>query len=137
MTYTETLQARADARSRNSENRGRMAHVSTTYVTTGIGTFEFQDRMDFGLTYIEKPAVHYGTEIDSDDVRDALVLTDNDPITLPQCTGSVTKWDVDANGHYVGAWCTVAIAFTADVIVTHHFSFMAIAIKDIPHDPNG
>lgn len=136
MSYSESLQARADAVARHRENRGRMAHTSTTVVTEGIGTVELPDRIDFGLTYIEKPAVHYGSECDANDLRDALGIGDNDALTLPQCSGSVTAWDVDDNGHYVGAWCTVAVGSTVSVRVTHHFSFMATAIKDIPHDPN-
>ncbi len=135
-TYSE-LQWRQDALHRNRENRGRLASASTEFVTTGVGTVEFDEPVDFGITFVEKPRVHYGSEINTEDLRELLDIAETDPINLPNVSGSVVDWDLDENEHYVGAWCAVTIttADLADIVVTHHFDFVAVGTKVIPTDP--
>lgn len=139
--YSE-LQRRQDALARNRENRGRFVSVSMTLETTGVGVVESADRFDFGVIYIDRPRMHYGNEVEADDLRNLYGLLDADDLPLPHCTGYVVAWDQDENEHYVGCW--VAVKVTQDVlllenaslVITHHFDFTAVGLKTIPHDPN-
>jgi hypothetical protein len=137
MAYSE-LQQRHDIVARHRENRGRMASVSATFDTAGAGVVEFEDAIDFGVTFIDQPRIHYGSYCDAQDLRDAAGLIDGDPLPLPTCSGSAVGWDQDENDHYIGAW--VAVKVLSDTLidglpVTHHFDFTGIALKVIPNDP--
>lgn len=138
MGYSE-LQQRQDALGRNRENHGRLATSSTQFLTVGVGTFESEDSVDFGVTFIEKPRPHYCTEVDLTDLRELMDIPEGDPVDLPNCSGGVVTWDVDDNGHYVGAWCAVTV-FSAylepELQVTHHFDFIGVGLKVIPMDPD-
>jgi hypothetical protein len=137
MGYSE-LQRRADIVARHRENRGRMASCSVTVVTTGTGVVEFEDPIDFGMIFVEEPRVHYGSMVDSDDLRNAASLTDADDLPLPVLSGSVVSWDIDDNGHYAGAWVAVhiySLSLIPDMSVTHHFNFAGIGLKQFPVGP--
>src|SRR4028118_58796 len=40
---------------RHAENKGRLAHAYTRVNTSGSGTYEFEDCIEFGLTFVERP----------------------------------------------------------------------------------
>lgn len=126
---------------RHRENTARLALAFARFETTGQGTIEFEERVDFGLTYIEEPFISYGCQIDMDNLADALGLDDGATPPLPQSTGFVTEWDIDDRGFYTGAWVaasifdpTLQIPTDVDLVIDHHFSFQAIGLKDIPLD---
>lgn len=144
MAYDE-LQRRQDALTRNRENHGRMASVSTEFNTVGVGTYEGEDAVDFGVTFIEKPRPHYCTEIDVAALRELMDVDEGDPVDLPNCSGAVVEWDIDGDGYYVGAWCAVTVSsayvdvdvdLASLIEVTHHFDFTAVGLKQIPADPD-
>lgn len=127
---------------RHRENRARLAQAYARYSTSGQGSIEFGKRIDFGLTFIEKPYVSYGAEIDIDELEDLLGKASDDNLTpaLPLCTGFVTEWDIDDRDFYTGCWVAASISFPANLYIpanvnpsiVHHFTFAAIAYKDIP-----
>ena len=126
---------------RHRENAARVAMAFARFETLGQGTLEFEERIDFGLTYIEEPFVSYGCQLDMDVLASAIGLEDGETPPLPQSTGYVTDWDIDERGFYTGAWVAAAvfdgtglIPPDVDVVIDHHFTFQAIAIKDIPLD---
>lgn len=133
---------------RHQENAARFAEAFGKYRSTGQGSIEFESRIDFGLTFIEEPYMSYGCVIDIDELADKL---GDDPATtgrtppLPICTGYVTDWDRDENDFYTGAWVGVRVWFPYEsevspsepVRIVHHFSFKAVAMKDVPLDLRG
>lgn len=136
-------QERRDAeRARHAENAARLAQAYWKFDSTGQGAIEFGDRVDFGLTFIEEPFVSFGAQLDLDALGDLLVTDPSETPKMPMVSGFVTAWDQDDRGFYVGAWCAVHVFFptytavAADVAVemSHHFTFTAIAIKDVPID---
>lgn len=124
------------------ENTARLASAYARYRSTGQGSKEFGRRADFGLTFIERPFVSYGCYIDTDELGDQLGLPGGADVPLPLVSGFVTDWDRDDRGFYVGAWvgCRVyfpptdLVGYDVEVEVQHHFTFQAIAIKDVPID---
>lgn len=141
--YEETSQYRAEVE-RHRENKPRLANAYARFMTTGQGSIEFEKRIDFGLTFIERPYVAYGTQIDLDDLDDLLgkESEDNGVPALPMCSGLVTEWDQDERDFYVGCWVACRVWFPPDppvpadipVEVYHDFTFQAIAMKDVPLD---
>lgn len=134
--------ARRDAeRRRHRENKGRMAGVYTYASSTGQGYVEYDELIDFGLTYIEQPFVSVGHVLDLDELRVLLGMDADDPfVELPQCTGFVSQWEQDVKGNYIGAYLAVQISwgsgipFDAQVEIQHSFSFHGVAIKSIPDE---
>jgi hypothetical protein len=128
---------------RHAENKGRLAFASGRMQSSGQGTFEFEDVISFGLTFVERPFIATGFQIDMDQAREALGVGDGD-LHLPQVTAYVTDWDMTDKEHYVGAWVAVTVTHPpieladyrvdAQVKIWHDFTFSAIAIKDIPTD---
>lgn len=138
----QNLQYRADDLARNDENKGRLAHVSAEATTTGPGSIEIEDAIQFsGAMFIEKPTFKYGAELDPDAIRDTLGLQPDDDVEFPQCSAHVTGWDVDENGVYSAAWVALTVSYpytiliTALIDITWHLSFVGTALKDV--DPNG
>ncbi len=136
MDYLE--QRRADI-ARHRENRARHAQMMAKFETVGQGGKEFEDRIDFGLTFIEEPHMGYGSALDLDELADLLDLEPGADPPLPLCSGMVTEWDRDDRDFYVGAWVAVRVYFPETVAVdelrmSHYFSFQATAIKDVPVD---
>lgn len=136
----ELDRARAEL-ARHRENSARLALAFARFETTGQGTLQFEERVDFGLTFIEEPFITYGCQIDMDDLADQLDLDEDETPTLPQATGYVTEWDTDDRGFYTGAWVaatvydpTGKIPTSVDIAIDHHFSFQAVGMKDIPLD---
>jgi hypothetical protein len=130
---------------RHKENAARLAFAYGDFVSTGQGSVENEKRIDFGLTFIEKPYVTYGAELDLEDLDDQLgkESEDNGMPALPVTQGYVTEWDRDDRDFYIGCWVAARVYFPpipavdTDVMVrvTHHFSFSAIAMKDVPVAP--
>ena len=129
---------------RHDENSGRIAEAFARMRSAGQGSIEFSERVDFGLTFIEEPFMSYGSHVDTDELDN---LLDSNPTStlqtpLPICTGYITEWDRDDRGFYVGAWVGVRVWFPyeadvwpdLEVEIFHHYSFKAVAIKDVPID---
>lgn len=146
---------------RHQQNSSRAAEAEGYFSSTGIGSIEFDTRLDFGVTFIRKPVVSYGSEIDVDELSRVMDGLDEDLRTIlnpdpdngtpafPLVTGFVTDWDTDSKGFYTGAWCGVRVYYpvvsmttgdtsafaevtTIPVEVLHHFRFSGIGMKDIP-----
>lgn len=140
----EALENRRAEVERHRENSARPAEAFARFRSSGQGSMEFEKRVDFGLTFLEKPMMHYGAEIDLDDLDERL---DNDYNKnkcppLPVSMGYVTDWDTDRRGFYVGAWVGVRVYYPDEdlipanfpVEVVHHFHFSAVGMKDVPMD---
>lgn len=128
---------------RHQENSARVAESFARFRSSGQGSIEFPERVDFGLTFIEEPYMSFGTFLDTDDLDDKLANeqgTSTPP--MPIVSGFVTDWDRDERGFYVGAWVGVRVWFPyesnvspdLEVEMFHHYSFKAVAMKDIPVD---
>lgn len=137
MAYSP-LNDRLATQQRHRENRGRLAHASARFVTDGQGTVEFDEVVKFGLTFTERPFIQTGWQINLDQARDALGVSSNADVNLPQVTGYVTDWDQTDRDHYTGCWVAVSVTYSveypvdAQVRIWHDFTWAAIAIKDIP-----
>lgn len=136
----EELHRREAELGRHRENKARLANVYADFNTTGMGTVEFDKRINFGLRFTQKPFPSYGAEINPDLVRDAIEDETDSDVLLPTVSGYVTEWDNDDHGNYVGAWVAVVVQYPdtipveAQIPVTHYFTFSAVAIKEIPVD---
>jgi hypothetical protein len=158
----QTLDDRRVELERHRENSSRTAEAEGHFRSTGLGSIEFETRIDFGVTFVTKPVVSYGSEIDVDELEDVLQpLADDDSILadhlfpngpngapmFPLVSGFVTDWDQDHKDFYTGAWCGVRVYYPpviqygegfgvleviAPVVVTHHFRFSAVGMKDVP-----
>lgn len=126
---------------RDAANAGGPAAAFASVNTTGAGSFVIKKRIDFGLTFIQQPFPAYCAEVDLDDAED--VFGDDAP-PLPQCTGFVTRWDLDDHDHFVGCWVAVRVDYPTDVgeggsgdlALVHYFTFQAVAIKDLSDSPD-
>lgn len=140
----EALERRRAEVERTKENSARTASVSARYRTTGQGSVEFDTRITFGLTFVRKPIMTYGSEIDLDDLDDRL---DNDynlngTPPMPLCSGFVTDWETNPRGFFTGAFVGVRVYYPPEdlipagftVEVLHHFNFTTVAMKDVPLD---
>lgn len=139
--FYEEQEYRRQEIDRHKENAARLAQAYAEFDTAGQGSIEFEKRVDFGLTFIEKPYISYGAIIDLD-ALDGLLgkeSEDNGMPPLPLCSGFVTEWDRDERDMYVGCWIaarvwfptTPFVAVDVAVNVTHHFTFAAVAMKDL------
>lgn len=143
--FYEEAEYRRQELDRHKENAARLAQAYAEFDSTGQGSIEYERRIDFGLTFIEKPYVAYGAELDLEALDDLLgkESEDNGVPALPMCAGYVTEWDRDDRDFYVGCWVAARVNFptypvvdaTVEVQVTHHFTFSAIAMKDVPVAP--
>lgn len=138
-TIVDELESRRRHADQVRENSARIAQQFATFDTTGQGSVAFEDKVDFQVTFIEKPMVAYAGELDIDDLADVQNVEAGEMPMLPISCGFVTDWDIDTRGYYVGAWCAVRVYFppedlvdvTLDVEMTHNFTFAAIALKDV------
>lgn len=139
--FLDDLEQQRAELARHSENSGRLAETFARFTSTGQGSIEFGERVDFDVTFVEEPFMSYGAYLDLEALDD---LMGNEPSSVPPeiplCTGVVTDWDRDDRGFYVGAWVGVRIWYPYEATVwnelefemVHHFSFKAVAIKDVP-----
>lgn len=149
MALLDDLDRRRERELRDSENSARLAQAYANFTTTGLGTLQYEDRVDFGTTFIERPFVSHAAHIDMDLTSQEMQReADDDNVPLPLITGYVTEWDQDERGFYAGCWLAVRVFYPdTDLILTggeldfpldpkveieHHFTFAAIAMKDIP-----
>lgn len=138
----DDLESRTADREAIKENTARLASAYSHYRSTGQGSIEFARRTDFGLTFIEKPFVSYCAVVDLDDLAELLDIDGGEDTPMPLVSGMVTEFDIDERGFYIGAWTgarvyfpiTDGVALDAAVKVEHHFTFQAVAIKDVPLD---
>ena len=139
------MERRDSERERHKENAARLAFSFFSFDSTGSGSVEWADRVDFGATFVEKPYVAYGAELNLDHLAELLGLDSgvDDVPDLPISTGFVTEWDQDERGFYLGCWCAVSVSVAASELpvtsfalmeMAHHFTFSGIAIKDVPID---
>lgn len=137
----DDLERREADRRRHDENSARLAQAFATFESTGQGSIEFKKRVPFQITFVERPYVTYGTTLDLDELGELLETPITETPPLPLVTGFVTDWDTDERGFYTGCWCAVRVFFPgsgvpadAKVYLQHHFTFTAIAMKDVPVD---
>lgn len=140
MGLLDDMDKRRERSERDRENSARLAQSYSIFRTTGQGTHQYEERVQFGLTFIEKPLVAYGSFCDIDELADALDIEDSDDAPLPVTAGFVVNWDQDDRDFYIGCWVGVRVNFpvnddvdgTAPVEIEHHFTFAGIGMKDIP-----
>lgn len=143
MALTDDLEHQRQEVDRHRENSGRLAQVHAVFESTGQGTTQHEKRINFELTFIEKPIVSYGCSIDMDALEDLLATdmeAEVDDTPIPLSTGYVTAWDQDERDFYVGCWVAASVMFSplslvsAEVmpVIEHNFLFSGIGIKDIP-----
>lgn len=136
---TKQLELRRLELARNDQNRARQAAAFAKLTSTGQGTVEYEDSVDFGCSFIEEPFVQYGSYIDLDELRNTLDIDDGDDVPIPVVSGSVVDWDMAGDRYYTGAWVGITVAFpsglaidaAAAVSVTHYFKFEGIAMKSV------
>jgi len=113
---------------RTRENSARYAQGFASYSTTGVGEYEPPDSLAFGCTFTEQPFVSYGFTVVTQD----LVVG-----SFPRCSGGVHGWIKNNRNFYIGAF----VFFTVDIptaglppayTIEHHFTFTAVALKDLP-----
>lgn len=139
MDLFQQLEQRERDRRRNLSNAGTNTGAFAKFSSVGQGPFEFEEMVEFAVTYIEEPFMSYGSGIDVDDLRDLLDYDDDEVPPFPVCTGFVTNWTQDQNDYYVGAHVGVRVTFPTDipvstdvdVEVTHYFRFEGIALKGL------
>lgn len=104
---------REQQRDQLAENKARPAWAYGSATTTGVGSKLFARRINFGVTFYEKPMMSYGYEI---------VDADTDATVQPQCTGFVYDWVQDERGNYIGAYVGVNVSlcdcFTPETTTT-------------------
>lgn len=135
-SHLDTLRAAEDRRAllaQNYENSTRVGWAMATSDTTGWGEFEASDRIDFDMTFIHEPNMHYGYSTDGEE----LIAT-----RFPRSWGFIARWDINANGHYVGFWPGIVVETSSSNIPTseldpgyaihHYFTFIGTAMKDVP-----
>lgn len=143
--HSNDLERRRAADERHRQNKARLAQAYARYQTDGTGSEQFEDPVDFGLTFLERPFISVGHILDLDELAEELGLDEEDPeIPIPLATTYVVEWDRDDNGFYVGAWCAARVSFDTEtqaaldpdfrVTIQHHLTFSAIAMKDVPPD---
>lgn len=142
MAYFDDVEWRRGELERHRQNSARLASAYSTFRSTGQGSIEFEERCDFGLTFIRRPRVAYGCYLDLDALGELIDHEAGETPPMPNVSGFVTEWDIDARGFYVGAWVAARVGFDAvdtvdpavKVVVQHDFTFQAVAMKDIPMD---
>lgn len=144
MGWLDELDKRRGQVEITAENSARLAHAYGSATTTGQGTVQIEDRIDFQTAFVEMPYLSGDSLVDMDALADVLGLDPEvvDDIPLPHCSRFVVEWDQDDRDFYIGAWVAVKVSFDsldgvatdAQPVITHHFTFSAIALKDIPLD---
>jgi hypothetical protein len=153
MSLLEDLDYRREVAERHRENAARHAQAFARFTSTGQGSVEYAERVDFDLTFIEEPIVAYGCFVDADELAD---LQNRSDVVLPNCTGFVTEWDKDERDFYVGCWVAARVHFPLEdfqeeteiilgetpfptintdmnqAVVKHFFTFQGVAMKDVP-----
>lgn len=133
---------RRAATARHKENKARLAEEYHRVQSIGAGFFEYEQMLEFHITFIEEPTIAYGAQLDLDELGELLATEPGETPPLPILSGMVTNWDQDDRGFYTGAWVGVRVFFPDVAVPTeeftlsvqHHFTFTAIGIKDVPVD---
>lgn len=123
-------EARRASLQRNAENKARMAFASGTFEVEGNGLAEFEDPIEFGLAFLERPFVSTGVNMDWE-------ILDLEEGTLPpHVTGYVFDWEVNEHGFYTAAWCAahitwLTIEYPEGPTCEIDFTFRGIGMKDV------
>lgn len=126
-----------------NENAGRLAQAFGVFETTGWGETAFEDVVEFGITFIQPPALGYGFRIvsaaDLPDGNEDETLVDT---RFPRCSGGIHEYKQDSRGFYTGAWCLATVDTLSPYISTvypdpnylieHWFTFTGVALKMLP-----
>lgn len=139
MALLDRLDRRREEAQRHRENSGRLAQAYANFESTGQGTFEYAERIDFNIVFVEKPYVSYASVVDTNALKALLGR-----VALPHATGYVSEWDTDEKELYTGCWVAVRVDFPLvemidygiQVVVDHHFTFTGVAIKNIAPGEN-
>lgn len=155
MGLLDDLDRRRERVAQDNENSARLAEAYGRFRSVGIGSFHFERRVGFDLTFTEKPFMSYGAHVDIEELQDLIRRAggqdDMDTVMLPLCSGYVVEWDQDERDFYTGAWVAARVWFPQEaqiiegppvwnvpenlkVEVEHMFTFAAIGMKDIPPD---
>lgn len=154
--FFDALENRIGELERYRENSARFAEAFAKFRTKGLGSIEFKKRVNFKVTFIEEPYMSYGCFINTQHLEElfeeAAQAENMDYASktppLPLCSGFVTEWDIDKDTNfYVGAWVAVRVWYPPDTIqlptelgslvkVFHHFTFKAVAFKNVPTPPD-
>lgn len=136
------LERRRAADARHHENRARLAHAWARFETEGVGSAQFEDEIEFGLTFLDRPYVSTGASVDLDALAETLALDEEDlEIPLPTVSAYVVEWSRDERGFYTGCWCAAVVTLPGatlpeggQLIIEHNFTFSGVALKDVPVD---
>lgn len=134
MPLLDDMDRRRETAARHKENSGRLAQAYASFESTGQGTLEYEERIDFNVIFVEMPYVCHAGVVDTQALKELLGY-----VALPQISGFVTEWDTDEKDLYRGCWVAAridfpeweAISLGVDVVVNHHFTFAGVAIKNI------
>lgn len=113
-----------------AENSSRLAFSFARYDTTGWGEMRCATAIEFDCVFRERPFVSSSSEID----ESTLVAGQ-----FPRVTSGVCAWIRNSKGFYTGAWVYVVVdpgdktaQTIPNYVMSHHFIFAGIAIKDLP-----
>lgn len=102
--------------------------AGTTISTTGVGTFNQPDAFMFGYSFLNKPIMTYGCELDNYDPTNGQAIVSQ---------GFTYGWITDDQGLYTGAYIGVRVLEGAvGAVATHDFHFREMAVKDALFTPN-
>jgi len=124
------------------ENSSRLATCFAAFTTQGWGELESPTVTLFTTTFVERPSVSYGCNVDGAKLGVG---------RFPRSHGGVSRWLRDNNGYYVGAWLFMVVDTIGpnygpiniisspvgappqvNYTVYHDFTFIGTAMKDIP-----
>lgn len=123
-------------------NSARQCFVTKVYETTYYGEIVFEDVIDFGVTFTERPNISYGVSMSEESTvdfsADPNFSTDMEVGFFPRCSGGVHRWRKNDRGMYVGAQVYAVVdqypgsSPSIFYALDHHFMFAGIASKIVP-----
>ena len=131
MSYRDLAHAQV-VRSQFEENSARDGTQRIVVSTTGVGTTQLVALQQFSNPFTVKPHIAYGSEI--------TLMPDLAIYSAPACSGSVSRWERDERGFYIGCYLLVTVLVssltgsTPQCRALHHFSMSGIAFKDLGED---
>lgn len=137
MGLLDDLDRRREQTSRHRENSGRLAQAYASWTSTGGGLLEYEERIDFGVIFTERPFISHACVVDTAALKELIGR-----VAMPHVTAYVTEWDTDEKDLYTGCWVAVRVDFAladmldyyTQVVVDHDFTFTGVAIKDLGTD---
>src|SRR5689334_218491 len=125
MALLDDLDRRRETANRHRENSGRLAQAYASFTSTGEGTLEYEERIDFNIIFTERPFVSHTCVMDTASLKNLIGR-----VVLPHVTAYVTEWDTDEKDFYTGCWVAVRVDFpmleqvdyNTPVVVDHDFT---------------